>query len=277
MHWIEAVILGIVQGLTEFLPVSSSGHLVLFQSLMGFEEPELLFNICLHVGTLLAVVWVFFPQIMEASKGLFRLLAAVPSGKMAMATVWATDQHARMAVLIIVGTIPTGFIGLGFHKISGQLFASPALAGAMLLITGFLLWATRYVGDTGKSLSSMGPVKALAIGTVQGLAILPGISRSGSTISIALFLGVDREVAARFSFLLSIPAIVAALILELADAGGTSTVPVSMLVTGGIVSALTGLAALKWLLAIVRKGSLWWFAPYCWAVGTIVLVVNFLK
>ncbi|MBI9077829.1 MAG: undecaprenyl-diphosphate phosphatase [Desulfatibacillum sp.] len=277
MHWLEAILLGVVQGLTEFLPVSSSGHLVLFQSLMGLEEPELLFDICLHVGTLAAVVWTFFPQIVDATKGLLRFAAATRGGKAAMATVWATDQDARMALLIIIGTVPTGFIGMGFHKVADKLFASPALAGAMLLITGLILWATRYVGAEGKKLSSVTGLNALVVGTVQGLAILPGISRSGSTICAALFLGVDREVAARYSFLLSIPAIVAALILEVADAGGGSHPPVAMLVTGGVISALTGLAALKWLLAIVRKGSMWWFAPYCWVVGATVLVANFIK
>ncbi|SHI81051.1 Undecaprenyl-diphosphatase [Desulfatibacillum alkenivorans DSM 16219] len=276
MHWLEVVLLGVIQGLTEFLPVSSSGHLVLFQGLMGMEEPELLLDICLHVGTLAAVLWVFYPQILEAAKGLFRFCAAVLKGRAAMAQVWADDQDARMALLIIIGTIPTGFIGMGFHKIADKLFASPVLAGAMLLITGALLWATRYVRAEGKLLPKVTWGNALTVGTVQGLAILPGISRSGSTICAALFLGVDREVAARYSFLLSIPAIAAALILEVADAGAAAHPPVSMLLLGGIVSALTGLAALKWLLAIVRKGSLWWFAPYCWLVGATVLVANFI-
>ncbi len=269
MNLIEAIFLGVVQGLTEFLPVSSSGHLVLFQNLLGFEEPELLFDVCVHVGTLAAIMIVFFPQVVGGIQGFLRLVSALPKGE--AGGVFKDDQDARMAVLILAGTIPTGLLGMGFHKFSGQLFSSPPLAGAMLIVTGFILWAVRMVGETPRTIKDMKTKDALIVGAVQGLAVMPGISRSGSTITAALFLGVDRETAARFSFLLSIPAILGALILESTDLGANSGPPIEVLAAGVIASAVSGYAALRLLMRIVRKGSLWWFAPYCWTLGAIVL------
>ncbi|MFC1858114.1 undecaprenyl-diphosphate phosphatase [Thermodesulfobacteriota bacterium] len=211
MDPLQAAVLGIVQGLTEFLPISSSGHLVIFQHLFGLKEPELLFDICVHVGTLFAVCVVFFREIRSILLTLIRLPKLAPSLN-GLTHLYAENEEIRIATLIVIGNVPTAILGLMFNKIAEQIFGSLEIVGFMLLITGALLWLTRRTGIKGRPLRAVTIKDALVIGLVQGMAILPGISRSGVTISVALFLGVDREVAGRYSFLLSIPAIIGALL-----------------------------------------------------------------
>ncbi len=275
MEPVYAIVLGVVQGLTEFLPVSSSGHLVLFQNLFGLNEPELLFDICLHVGTLAAVLAVFYKEILSIINTLVHLpsLSKTYGG---YASLFQQNPEVRIAVFIIVGSIPTAIIGLMFKEIADRIFGSVTLAGLMLIVTGTLLWLTRNLEKKGRDVNGMKAKDALIIGLVQGLAILPGISRSGSTIATALFLGVDREVAARYSFLLSIPAIAGALVLGLDSPEMASTIPWTIIFAGTLVSAVIGWAALKLLIKIVKKGQFHRFAPYCWAVGLVVLGVNIL-
>ncbi len=272
MNTVEAIVLGIVQGLTEFLPVSSSGHLVLFQNLFGLKEPELLFDICLHMGTLAAVIIVFYREILDILKALFQL-----PGRMKTAggfkRLCETDASIRMALLIVVGSIPTALIGLLFKEITDQLFGSVAIVGCMLLVTGTILWLTRNIGTEGRPIRQTTLTNALIIGIVQGVAILPGISRSGATISTALFLGVDRKVAGRYSFLLSIPAIVGALVLGLDTPELHSAIPMGTIIAGSVVASLVGWLALVILLRVVDRGQLHRFAPYCWLVGIVTLVL----
>jgi undecaprenyl-diphosphatase len=265
----EAVILGVVQGLTEFLPISSSGHLVLFQQLLGFREPELFFDICLHVGTLGAVCAVFLQEIRSLVSTLVRLpcLARRAGG---FKPLYRADANVRMLVLIAWGTLPTAALGFLFREIADRLFASLVVVGFMLLITGTLLWFTRKVKPTGRRLERVTLKDAVLIGTVQGLAILPGISRSGSTISAALYLGVDRDVAGRYSFLLSIPAIIGALVLSLDAVTEPASISLAVLL-GTLSAAGVGYLALKLLLKIVRGGQMFRFAPYCWVLGIIAL------
>lgn len=273
MKSVEAIVLGVIQGLTEFLPVSSSGHLVLFQNLFGLNEPELLFDICLHVGTLSAVIIVFHREILEILKSLFQI-----SGRMKAAggfiRLCKIDPSIRMAMLIVLGSIPTAFIGLLFKEITDQLFGSITVVGVMLLITGTVLWLTRRIGSEGRPINQTTLKDALIIGIVQGLAILPGISRSGSTISTALFLGVDRKVAGRYSFLLSIPAIAGALVLGLDTPELHTNIPMGTIIVGSLVSALVGWFALVLLLRVVDRGQLYRFSPYCWLVGLLTLLVS---
>lgn len=275
MKSVEAIVLGAVQGLTEFLPVSSSGHLVLFQNLFGLKEPELLFDICLHVGTLMAVIIVFYREILDILSALFQI-----PGRMKMAgglkRLCETDESIRMALLIVVGSIPTAAIGLLFKEITDQLFGSITVVGFMLLVTGTLLWLTRNLRSDGRSVRRTTLKDALLIGIVQGLAILPGISRSGATIATALFLGVDRKVAGRYSFLLSIPAIVGALVLGLDTPELQTTIPVGTIIAGSVISAVVGWFALVILLRVVDRGQLHRFAPYCWLVGIVTLVLAWL-
>ena len=271
MKSVEAIVLGAVQGLTEFLPVSSSGHLVLFQNLFGLKEPELLFDICLHVGTLSAVIIVFYREILDILKALFQIPARMKTAG-GFIRLCQADASIRMALLIVVGSIPTAVIGLLFKEITDQLFGSISVVGCMLLVTGTILWLTRRIRGEGRPVRQTTLKDALLIGIVQGLAIIPGISRSGSTISTALFLGVDRKVAGRYSFLLSIPAIVGALVLGLDTPELQTTIPMGTIIAGSVVSAVVGWFALVILLRVVDRGQLHRFAPYCWLVGIVTLV-----
>jgi len=191
-------------------------------------------------------------------------------------TVWQ-DPDLKMALLIAIGSIPTAFLGLLFHSLAERLFSSVFLVGCMLLITGTFLWGTRRLSrqssvDTGH----LSPAKSVLIGFVQGLAVMPGISRSGSTIVAGLFLGVHRETAARYSFLLSIPAIIGAEGLAL-KSGLESGVHIDLPIMLGTLSAfVVGYLALIWLLKIVRQGQLHLFAPYCWILGIGAMIVGWI-
>ena len=264
--------LGIIQGLTEFLPVSSSGHLVLFQHLFGMKEPELLFDICLHVGTLMAVIIVFYRDILDIIIALIQIPSRMKQAG-GLKRLLEIDTSIRMALLIIVGSIPTAVIGLLFKEITDQLFGSITVVGFMLLVTGIVLWFTRNITGSGRPVKRMTTKDAIIIGIVQGLAIIPGISRSGSTISTALFLGVDRKMAGRYSFLLSMPAILGALILGIDTPALHTTIPLSTIIVGSVISAIVGWLALVILLKVVDRGQLHRFAPYCWIAGVTTLLL----
>ena len=271
MTFIQALLLGIVQGLTEFLPISSSGHLVLVQHLFGLHEAELSFDVSVHVGTLAAVILYFRNDILDILGGLWRTLSKRPAHD-------ADRSHVRLAGLIVIGSIPTGAIGLALHGIADQLFASPLITGVMLLLTGGLLFATRPGrhprADTGRPLQGLTIKDALVIGLIQGLAVMPGISRSGSTIAVGILSGIRHDAAARFSFLLSIPAVAGAALLVLKDALHQGAIHLPTCLLGGFTAMLVGYAALALLVFIVRKGHLYWFAPYCWIIGGIAIAVS---
>ncbi|CAN2041345.1 Undecaprenyl-diphosphatase [Candidatus Magnetomoraceae bacterium gMMP-15] len=268
MEQFYAIILGVVQGLTEFLPVSSSGHLVLMQNLLGLKESELLFDISVHVGTLIAICIVFFKEIYSIIMTLINFPALIKSSS-GIKTLFKTNKDVRIAIFIIVGCIPTGILGILFHKMADQIFGAVWIVGLMLIITGTFLWFTRKLKPQNGQLNFK---NALIIGFVQGISILPGISRSGSTISTALFLGVNQELAGRYSFLLSIPAILGALVLELSSSMIQSPAFSWQSILIGACSALiVGCVALKILLYIIKKGNLYFFATYCWVLGGIAL------
>jgi undecaprenyl-diphosphatase len=273
VNWIEAVVLGVVQGLTEFLPVSSSGHLVLFQHLFGLVEPELLFDISVHVGTLLAVLVVFYRDILRLLEAIVRLpVLARSSG--GWGALFAAHPEIRLAAMIAAGCIPTAVLGIAFAKVAEQLFGTLWLVGAALLVTGTFLWFTRRQKATGRPIGQMRIKDALIIGFIQGLAIIPGISRSGATICAALYLGVDRELAGRFSFLLAIPAILGALVLGLDSEAFHTDLPLGTIVLGSAAAAIVGYLALVVLLKMVKKGQLYRFAPYCWLVGILAIIAS---
>jgi undecaprenyl-diphosphatase len=275
MNYTEAILLGIIQGLTEFLPVSSSGHLVLFQQLFGLKEAELFFDVCVHLGTLLAVIVVFHREIRNIIAALWRLISLAGQKETILQRV-ESDPDLKMALLIVIGSIPTAVLGLMFHGIADQLFSSSFFTGLMLMVTGLLLWLTRRPkpGDRAMDIEGFSRTKALIIGMVQGLAIIPGISRSGSTISIGLLLGIERETAARYSFLLSIPAIVGAGALSFKDSLSQTDLAIWLSLLGAAAAALVGYGALKMLLSVVKKGRLYVFAPYCWLVGILAIVFS---
>ena len=273
MNWIEAIVLGIVQGLTEFLPVSSSGHLVLFQHMFGWTEPELLFDISVHMGTLVAVLVVFYRDLVAFVKTLFQLPSLSRSAG-GFGKLLKDNTEVRLMAMIIVGSVPTAILGLFFAGAAERIFSSVTLVGITLMITGTFLWFTKKRIGSGYEIPAMGWLHGLCIGVVQGLAIIPGISRSGATISAALYLGMDRQTAFRFSFLLSIPAIMGAFVLGLDGEAFTGRVPVGLMLIGSLSAAVVGYIALKVLLRMVISGWLYRFAPYCWIVGVLALAVS---
>ncbi len=268
----KVIVLGVLQGLTEFLPVSSSGHLVIGQHLLGFGQSELMLDVSLHVGTLAAVV--FFLR-----RELWRILVQLPylpkllGPAETRAQVWAEQPDLKLAVLVVVGTIPTGLIGLLFRKPLEAAFASVALVGLALIFTGVLLALTAFIGRGERGVSGFGLGRALILGVAQGLAIIPGVSRSGTTIAVGLFANLDRTLAARFSFLLSIPAILGALVLQLVKAP-TGSVSPGLMVVGALAAAVVGYLALALLVWIVGRGKMWYFAPYCLVLGGVALFLR---
>ena len=249
MDWVDALVLGLVQGLTEFLPISSSGHLVLTQELLGIHESGAAIEIAVHLGTLLSVLVYYRYVIVEIVRDVFR-----------------GGPTARLGWMVVVGTIPAVIVGLFLKDHIEEIFDSPRWAAGGLLATGVFMLATsrakRGTGDPGFG-------SAVIVGAAQAIAILPGISRSGSTIGTGMFLGDDPVRAARFSFLLSIPAILGASVLLFADGGMSGGPGTSMLVAAGVVSFASGLAAIAFLIKLLGQGRLAWFGPYCLIVGAI--------
>ena len=266
MNILEALILGLVQGLGEFLPISSSGHLVLVQNLLNVEGEMLLFDTLLHAGSLAAVLVVLWPDI--------RTMLKKPFGK----TTW----------LLVAATIPAVIVALTLEDLLDMLFAGSSLwlAIGFFVTTAVLLFSGLWASRTGRhdrtpletpDLDSLTWTQALIMGCTQAVAIMPGISRSGSTLSAGLLAGVDRDKATRFSFLMSIPAILGSLVFQAKDIldegfsaalGGMSPVAV---VVGMVAAAVSGFVALKWMMNLVRKGKLWAFAIYTFIIGVLTL------
>jgi len=271
MELYQGVILGVLQGLTEFLPVSSSGHLVLGQIFFGMSQSQLIFDISVHVGTLLAVMVVYASDILAILVSLARFFSNVITFK-PIAPMLKEDKNLKLAVLIVIGSIPTAFIGFALKQFEQFLFTSLLLVGVMLIVTGTILWCSRRFYLSKNEKDGFGKKQALIIGISQGVAVIPGISRSGTTIAVGMFLGLDRHMAAKFSFLLSIPAILGAEILSIKHIMENNLVIDFVTITATIVSFITGLAALKLLLKLVHSGRFHLFAPYCWFMGTLVLL-----
>jgi len=266
----ESIILGIVQGITEFLPVSSSGHLVILQGLFGVEEPRLFFNVMLHVGTLIAIVLVFWRDIREIPEGILGALGENQGMGGFASALWRSTQ-GRLAILIIVGTVPVALMGFLFREILSHLFASPFLAGFMLMVTGTILWFTRGRPSDSKGISEMGVIDALIVGLGQGFALIPGISRSGITISFGLFRGMEREWSGRFSFLLAIPAILGALLIEFKMPSELSSQELFSTLAGTAVAVVVGYLSLRTLMHLVKRGNLAAFSYYCWGAGALTI------
>lgn len=268
MEFIKAIILGVIQGLSEFLPISSSGHLVIFSDILKFADKGLAFDVFVHFGTLIAVVVVFWRDI-------WRMLVTLPGlpgflyRKMNIATL--DDQHRALAVFILVGSIPAAVIGIMFEDAIERVFHSPVFALGMLLVTAAILWSSRYPRERQKFMTTW---QALTIGIAQAFAIIPGISRSGSTIVTGLWMGINRELAARFSFLMSVPVIFGATLLKFKDLlhQPPPDSQIVNLIGGTLAAALSGYFAIIWLLEIVKKKRLEYFAYYCAAVGIIGLL-----
>ncbi len=268
MHIWYAIVLGIIQGVTEFLPVSSSGHLAVAQIVMGFKEPELVLDIALHVGTLMAVLIVFRQDLLSILTGVVHLRKSrMRDGKL--------DRSLWLLFLIIIGSIPTAIVGFLGQKWFESLFSSLTAVAISFMITGTILWLTRFARNLkGRPVEDMKVIDALSVGFAQGVAIAPGISRSGTTIASGLLLGLDRELAARYSFLLFIPAVTGATLLELPHWQASSFSLVAVL-AGSVTAMLVGYLALRSLLTLIRKGAFHYFSYYCWTIGLLILVFKF--
>ena len=274
MNLFTSLLLGIIQGLAEFLPISSSGHLALAQHLLGINtEVPAFFDVLLHLGTLLAVLVAYCGDVVEIVQEFFRGVGDVVHGT----TPTPVPPARRMILLIIVGTLPL-FAILPIHKKVQALGDSMVFIGMALVVTGFLLFACDLVHRGHKTERSATLVDALLVGVGQALATMPGISRSGMTISAGCFLGFERSFAVRFSFLLSIPAVLGANILSLKDAleAGVDWAAVPVYLAGVVASAVVGYACIRLLKLIAQKGRFGGFA-YCWAVGLLTLLLNLFR
>ena len=274
MTYFEAVILGLVQGLAEFLPISSSGHLALLQQWFNINEDKvLLFAVLLHVGTLISVFIVYWRDIWELIVELCLTVKDLCTGK----GLRLEERPVRkLGIMIIVATIPTAIIGLLFNDIFDRLYTSILPIGIGLIITGFLLVFAERTGSSNRGIEKMNFRNALFIGTVQGIAICPGISRSGSTLFGSLICNLDRKFAVKFVFLISIPSILGSAILETPDAmaAGVEISQIGPIIVGMAVAAVSGLIAIKTMIKIVSDKKLSYFSYYVWALGAAVVIYS---
>lgn len=262
----QALVLGIVQALTEFLPVSSSAHLVIIQDYLGFKKPLLLFDVILHAATLGALLVYFRKDIGKIILSLVRLKEKSDEEML----------NRKIFYFILIGTIPTLALGLLLNQWIKAMFTSVTFTSLMLLVTGALLWISRRRADSERGIEEMKTTDAFLIGIMQGVAIIPGISRSGATISTGLLRGIKKELAFRYSFLLSIPAIIGALGLQLREAFLEQTLPSHPFpwIGGALAAAIIGYISLVLFRKIILGKKLHIFAYYCWTIGTISLIIR---
>lgn len=269
MSLVQAILLGAVQGLTEFLPVSSSGHLVLAEHLLGVPvTDDITFEVFVHFGTLLSVLVALWPEV----KGISRAFLSGVMNLNLVPTYYQENEHFRIIPLIMAASIPAAIIGLMFEDQVAAAFTDPKLVAVMLVITGLILFLTQLVKHPGTK--RVGIISGLIIGIAQAFAIIPGISRSGSTISTALYLGISPLRAARFSFLMSVPVIAGATFLKTIDIirEGISLEGMAPILAGTVIAFATGYLAINFLLKIIEKGKFSIFSFYCLTVGTLGIV-----
>ena len=276
MTYLEAVILGLVQGLAEFLPISSSGHLALLQQWFGIEEDKvLLFAVLLHVGTLISVFIVYWKDIWELIVELCLTIKDICTGK----GLRLEERPVRkLGVMIIVATIPTGLIGILFNDFFDSLYTSVLPIGIGLIITGILLTLAERMGTSKRGIKQMNYRNAVFIGIVQGIAICPGISRSGSTLFGSLVCNLNREFAVKYVFLISIPSILGSAVLEAPAAleAGLDMTLLGPVIVGMIVAAVSGLVAIKTMIKVVSNKKLNYFSYYVWLLGAAVIIYSFI-
>ncbi len=265
MTMLEALLLGVLQGLTEFLPVSSSGHLALAEHFLGVDDPGVTFEVFVHFGTALAVLWFFRTRVWS----ILRSLAG-----------WARrgeydPDEARLALHLAIGTVPAAVIGLSLEGFVSGLFESPAVVSIMLFVTGFVLWMTRNVASGPRAKETTRD--AVLIGLAQAAAIVPGISRSGATIATGIGLRLDRRRAAEFAFLLSIPVILGAALKEVAGLGSVAPEMMRITFVGTVAAFASAIPAIALLMKMVTVGRFHRFAYYCWGAGGAGLLFALLR
>ena len=267
MTWWASILLGLVPGLTEFLPVSSSGHLVLGQHLLGLDAGDggVLFEVLVHFGTIMSVLWVYRKRIVALTIG-FCQKAIRPAE---LGSSYREDEHFRMGVHILITMVPTFAVYAIWGSAIEAAFSSPRLAAGMLLVTGLLLVLTRLRRNPSGTITAR---KSFLIGLAQSAAMIPGISRSGATICTALYQDVDPSKAADFSFLMLLPVVVGATIFKVSEALSTAAAADwGILLVGTLVAFVSGIVAIRLVLDAVRRGRLQYFAVYCFAAGGLGL------
>lgn len=274
MEYLYAAFMGLLQGVTEFLPVSSSGHLSLFQNFFGGKEPDNLFNVLLHFATLLAVFVVYRKDIWQMILEFFRSLHALVSPSHRKGRV---PPARRLVWMVILGTLPL-FVVLPFKSKVEALGGSTLFIGCALLVTGLLLFASDRFARCQKTERTMTPVDALLIGCGQALAVVPGLSRSGTTITAGVACGLDRPFAVRYSFLLSLPAVLGATLLEVLDVvkEGVDAALIPQYLVGMVVAAVSGYFAIGLVKLLADRGRFGAFAYYCWAAGILAILATLL-
>ena len=270
MNIIQGIIIGIVQGLTEFLPVSSSAHLIFIQNLLGVES-SLAFDTFRHLGSLLAVLIYFRADIYKMLNAW--IMSAGDIMQHRFREGFYSDPYKRLAWYVILATIPVGLAGVLFESQVDALFAGALyVPGFFLFVTGTILYLSQRIASGQIDMSHMGWFQALFMGLGQACAIMPGLSRSGTTIAAGLVIGLDKEFAAKFSFILSIPAIFGAFIVQLKDIGLSMSGDGAAIILGFVAAFVSGYLAIKWLLDLIQNKSLDIFSYYCWIVGVIVFM-----
>ncbi|MFQ9599388.1 MAG: undecaprenyl-diphosphate phosphatase [Flavonifractor plautii] len=278
MTYFMSILMGIIQGVAEFLPISSSGHLALFQTFFGMENMEekyMFFTVLLHFGTLISVCMVYWRDIVDMIREFFLGIAALAGRK---DTGVAPPPARRMVMLIIIATVPL-FVMVFLRDAVNQLFSNSIMVSCALLATGFILFFSDRMARGHMTAKNATVADALIVGCGQALAVIPGLSRSGTTISVGMMRGFDRAFAVRFSFLMSLPAVLGANVLEIKDALA-SNFPIEelpMYLVGVAVSAVVGYFAIRLVKSLSDKGKFGKFAYYCWAVGLGSLVAGIVK
>lgn len=270
MSLAEAIILGVVQGLTEFLPISSSGHLVIVKGVLDVDSAGIVMEVALHFGTMIAVCTFFRKDIAAIIRDVISSIRKLLDGA-GLQRALSEDKNTVLFLMIVIATVPTVAIALLFRGLFEKAFDLPLLASVMIIVTGIVLWFTKSIRARGAARKTFRIVDALTVGTVQGMSIIPGVSRSGSTIAAATFLGIDAELSARFSFLLSIPVIIGAAISKSGELNGAAVVPLHI-ISGAVVAAIVGYLALFFLINLIKKGKLHLFSYYCWGVGLFSVI-----
>jgi undecaprenyl-diphosphatase len=256
---LDSILLGILQGITEFLPVSSDGHLVVVQQMLGFEHSLLAYDVFIHIGTLLAVIAYYHRELIQLVVGVFGGANAAP--------------NRRLLSLLVVASLPTAIIGLALKSLVHDLNTSALAAALGWLVTGVILLMASRTQIATNSAREISYQDALLMGIAQGIAVLPGVSRSGSTVATGLFRGIQAPAAANFSFLMSIPAVAGALLLQIDDLHGLTQHDWSVYITGGIAAALTGFVAIWGLLKLLNRRIIAPFGWYCLLAGVVTIAV----
>ena len=270
MDILQGIIIGIVQGLTEFLPISSSAHLVFIQNILGVKS-SLAFDTFLHLGSLLAVLWFFRGDIIQMLRSWWLSVGDILQGRFKEG--FDEDPYKRLAWYVILGTVPVAVVGLLFEDAVDALFAGALYVPAFFLfVTGTILYLSQRMASGEINFRTISKKEALFMGLGQACAVLPGLSRSGTTIAAGLVIGLDKEFAAKFSFILSIPAILGAFLLQLKDIGSSLDVNFLPVILGFLAAFISGYIAIKCMLELIQKKNLDIFAYYCWAVGIIVFM-----